>query len=84
MNNTEPSVSDVVAFENDLKTHQVKLLIYNSQATDPAADRMKGIAKVAGIPIVGAAETEPKGQNYQTWMSLVLDAIDKAIPSSAK
>jgi zinc/manganese transport system substrate-binding protein len=84
MNNTEPSVSDVVAFENDLKTHQVKLLIYNSQATDPTADRMKGIARGAGVPIVGATETEPKGLNYQTWMSLVLDAIDKAIPSSAK
>ena len=84
MNNTEPSASDVVAFENDLKTHQVKLLVYNSQATDPTADRMRGIAKAAGVPIVGAAETEPKGLNYQTWMSSVLDAVDKAIPSSVK
>jgi zinc/manganese transport system substrate-binding protein len=31
MNNTEPSASDVAAFENDLKAHRVKLLIYNSQ-----------------------------------------------------
>jgi len=29
MNNTEPSASDVAAFENDLKAHRVKLLIYN-------------------------------------------------------
>ena len=42
MNNTEPSASDVAAFENDLKNHQVKLLIYNSQATDPTADRHGG------------------------------------------
>jgi zinc/manganese transport system substrate-binding protein len=52
MNNTEPSASDVAAFESDLKTHQVKLLIYNSQATDPIADRMEKIAR--GRPRAGA------------------------------
>jgi zinc/manganese transport system substrate-binding protein len=82
MNNTEPSASDVAAFENDLKTHQVKLLIYNSQATDPTADRMQGLAKVAGVPVVGATETEPKGLNYQNWIASELDAVDKAIPPS--
>ena len=42
MNNTEPSASDIAAFENDLKTRQVKLLVYNSQATDPTADQDAG------------------------------------------
>jgi zinc/manganese transport system substrate-binding protein len=64
MNNTEPSASDIAAFENDLKTHQVKLLIYDSQATDPIADRMQEIAKTSGVPVVGAMETEPAGKNY--------------------
>jgi zinc/manganese transport system substrate-binding protein len=80
MNNTEPSASDIAAFENDLKTRQVKLLVYNSQATDPTADRMQGIAKAAGVPVVGATETEPKGLNYQSWISSELDAVDKALP----
>jgi zinc/manganese transport system substrate-binding protein len=80
MNNTEPSASDVAAFENDLKTHQGKLLIYNSQATDPIADRMQKIAKASGVPLVGATETEPAGENYQGWMTSVLDAIDRALP----
>jgi zinc/manganese transport system substrate-binding protein len=79
MNNTEPSASDVVAFENDLKTHQVKILIYNSQATDPIADRMLRIAKESGIPTVGATETEPAGRNYQGWMMSELDAIAQAL-----
>ena len=39
MNNTEPRPSDVIAFENDLKARKVKVLIYNSQATDVAAQR---------------------------------------------
>lgn len=80
MNNTEPSASDVAAFEKDLKTHQVKLLVYNSQASDPIAARMEKIAKAAKIPVVGAAETEPPGKNYQAWMMSELNAVDKALP----
>ena len=80
MNNTEPSASDVAAFENDLETHQVKLLVYNSQATDPLAERMQKIAKASGVPVVGVTETEPARTNYQGWMTSVLDAIDRAIP----
>lgn len=82
MNNTEPSASDVAAFEKDLKTHQVKLLIYNSQASDPIATRMEKIAKAAKVPVVGATETEPPHKTYQTWMMDELSAVDKALPKS--
>lgn len=80
MNNTEPSASDIAAFENDLKTHRVRLLIYNSQASDPTAERMARIARAAQIPVVGAAETEPAGKDYQSWMQSELDAVDRALP----
>ncbi len=80
MNNTEPSASDVAGFENDLKTHQVRLLVYNSQASDPIAARMERLAKAAHIPVVGATETEPPGKTYQAWMLAELDAVDHALP----
>jgi zinc/manganese transport system substrate-binding protein len=80
MNNTEPSASDVAAFESDLKTHRVKLLVYNSQASDPTAERMRTIAKESGVPVVGATETEPSGKTYQAWMAGELDAVDQALP----
>ena len=80
MNNTDPGASDVAAFENDLKTHQAKLLIYNSQATNPIAARMRKIAEASGVPVVGASETQPAETNYQGWMTSVLDAIDRALP----
>jgi zinc/manganese transport system substrate-binding protein len=83
MNNTEPSASEITSFENDLKTHRVKLLVYNSQATDPTADRMQKIAKEAGIPVVGATETEPAGENYQSWMMSELDAVERALSNQA-
>jgi zinc/manganese transport system substrate-binding protein len=84
MNNTEPSASDVAAFQDGLRNHQIKLLIYNSQATDPTADRMRGIAKEAGVPVVGATETQPKGMTYQSWMSSEVDAVGRALPAAAK
>jgi zinc/manganese transport system substrate-binding protein len=83
MNNTEPSASDVASFENDLKTHRVKLLVYNSQATDPTADRMRKIAKAAGIPVVAAVETAPADENYQSWMMNELDAVERALSKEA-
>ena len=79
MNNTEPSASDVAAFENDLKTHQVKLLVYNSQASDPIAARMERLAKASVVPVVGATETEPAGTQYQAWMLGELGAVDHAL-----
>ncbi len=80
MNNTEPSASDVAAFEDDLKNHKVRLLVYNSQASDPIAERMMKFAKASGIPVIGANETEPPGQTYQAWMQSELDAVDHALP----
>jgi zinc/manganese transport system substrate-binding protein len=81
MNNTEPSASDVAAFETDLKTHAVKLLVYNAQASDPIAVRMERLAKQAHIPVVGASETEPPGRTWQAWMTEELNAVDRALPS---
>ncbi len=80
MNNTEPSASDVAAFEEDLKNHRVKMLLYNSQASDPIARRMKRLAEASHIPIVGASETEPPGVNYQAWMLSELNAVERALP----
>lgn len=82
MNDTEPSASDIAAFEDDLKTRKVKLLVYNSQASGPVAARMERLARASHIPVVGATETEPAGKGYQAWMLGELDAIDQALPKS--
>jgi zinc/manganese transport system substrate-binding protein len=80
MNDTEPSASDVAAFENDLNTGAVRLLVYNSQASDPIAVHMEKRARASHVPVVGVTETEPAGKDYQTWMKGVLDAVDGALP----
>ncbi|MGI4977541.1 MAG: metal ABC transporter solute-binding protein, Zn/Mn family [Janthinobacterium lividum] len=83
MNDTEPAASDVAAFEDDLRQHRVRLLIYNSQATDTAARRLLDIAHAAGIPVLGVTETEPADTPYPRWMLAQLDALDHALSTPA-
>jgi zinc/manganese transport system substrate-binding protein len=79
MNDTEPSAREVAAFEDDLRQHKVKVLLYNIQATGTVTQRMQHIAEGAHIPVVGVSEVEPSGARYQDWMSAQLDALDKAL-----
>jgi zinc/manganese transport system substrate-binding protein len=82
MNNTEPSARDVATFEDDLRKHRVKLLVYNGQASDPIATRMRALARASGVPIIAVTETEPQGVKYQTWMIDTLRAVDRALPKA--
>ena len=79
MNDTEPSAADIAAFEQDLRSHAVKVLIYNRQTSDALTRHMREIAQQSGIPVVGVTETEPAGKDYQEWMRSQLDAIDRAL-----
>ncbi len=79
MNGTEPSASDVAAFEDDLRSHKVRVMIYNSQAEDQAVKRLVEIARAAKVPVVGVTETEPAGTTYQAWMMDQLEALDRAL-----
>jgi zinc/manganese transport system substrate-binding protein len=84
MNNAEPTPSEVAAFENDLKGHKVKAMLYNAQASEPAVQRLVQMAKDNGVPVVGGSETEPPDSTYQKWMLSQLDALDAALGGGAK
>jgi zinc/manganese transport system substrate-binding protein len=79
MNNTEPSASQVAGFEDDLKKHRVKAMMFNAQASEPAVQRLVDMAKANRIPVVGVSETEPPGKTYQAWMLDQLTALDRAL-----
>ncbi|HEY1888669.1 MAG TPA: zinc ABC transporter substrate-binding protein, partial [Roseiarcus sp.] len=83
MNNAEPTASEVAGFENDLKGHKVKAMMYNAQASEPAVQRLVQIAKDNNIPVVGVSETEPPKSTYQEWMMGQLNALDKALSGGA-
>jgi zinc/manganese transport system substrate-binding protein len=84
MNNTEPSARDVAAFERDLKTHKVRVMFYNKQASNNVVQHLLDLARASNIPVVGVTETAPPGVSYQDWMLSELDETQRALagPSS--
>ena len=83
MNNTEPSARDLARFEDDLKTHKVRVMFYNTQASDRLVQRLVDLARAANVPVVGVTETCPPGLSYQAWMLRELEATEKALAGPA-
>lgn len=80
MNGTDPSPQDIATQETLLRHHQVKLLVYNEQVTDPLTRTFLAIARRRGIPVVGVYETMPTpGYSYQSWMLSVTSSLRKAL-----
>jgi zinc/manganese transport system substrate-binding protein len=83
MNDTEPGATEIAAFQNDLRGHAVKLLIYNRQTSEGLTRKMQALAKQSGVPVVGVSETEPAGMTYQAWMLSELDQLAAALSGKA-
>jgi zinc/manganese transport system substrate-binding protein len=83
MNNTEPSARDLARFEDDLKNHRVRAMVYNTQASDRLVRRLVALARTDGVAVVGVTETCPPGLSYQAWMQRELDATAKALAGPA-
>ncbi len=79
MNDTEPSARDVAAFEQDLKTHKVRVFFYNKQAASKIVQHLIGLAREARIPVVGITETAPPGMSFQEWMLSQLNETENAL-----
>jgi zinc/manganese transport system substrate-binding protein len=84
MNDTEPSARDVAAFERDLKTHKVRVLFYNKQASNKVVAHLVDLARAANVAVVGVTEIAPFGVSYRDWMLMQLDETQRALtgPSS--
>jgi zinc/manganese transport system substrate-binding protein len=79
MNGSEPSPSQIAAFEKDLRSHAVKVLLYNNQVSEEMTKKMQTIAKDSGVPVVGISETQPPGTTFQEWMLSQLNALEAAL-----
>lgn len=79
MNDTEPSATQVAAFEKSLTDGSVKILFYNSQVTDEATTRLLNIAREHKVAVIGVTETEPAGKTIQTWFGGQIDDVQKAL-----
>ena len=76
-------MQETAKFEQSLVSKTARILFYNSQVTDPTTERIQGIARGAGIPVVGVTETEPPDQtSYAGWMLHQLAVVETALQAS--
>ena len=79
MNDTEPRISDVIQLEQDLRQRRVRVLFFNLQASNRAAQKIQKLALASQIPVVGVTETLPDGKHYQDWMLDQLNALESSL-----
>lgn len=82
MNDAPPTPTQIRAFENALRNHTVRILIYNDQVSNPITQRMQNIAQTVRIPTVGMAEMQPADKTYITWMLDQLNKLQQALADS--
>ena len=66
-NGTEPTPQAVSATNALVRSHRVKVLLYNSQAVSPITTQIRDAAGKAGIPVIGVTETLPPNLTFQQW-----------------
>jgi zinc/manganese transport system substrate-binding protein len=77
---TDPSAADKVTIDNQIKSKQIKVYVYNSQNSTPDVARQVEEAQKAGIPISTVTETlSPAGASFQDWQSTQLQALQTAL-----
>ncbi|CAK7192847.1 Manganese ABC transporter substrate-binding lipoprotein [Commensalibacter sp. Nvir] len=84
MNNGEPTAKQMAQFQQDLKSHSVKILFYNNQVVTPATEQLKKLAEQTNIPVIGVSELMPASLTYQSWMNQVLDEVENVLKKNSK
>ena len=76
----DPSAADTLAMDQLLVGRKVRALLYNAQATSPATQHVRALARQAGVPVVAVTETMPRAyRSYQAWQLAQAKALLQAL-----
>jgi zinc/manganese transport system substrate-binding protein len=76
----DPSAADKATVDTQIRTHQLKLFIYNEQNSTPDVMSLVSAAKAAGIPVITVTETlSPADELFQDWQVRQMQAIEAAL-----
>ena len=76
----EISPSDRQTVERQLRRHEVRVWIYNSQNVTPDVEQLTSLARASHIPVVAITETlSPENTSFQQWQSSQLAALLRAL-----
>jgi zinc/manganese transport system substrate-binding protein len=77
---TDPTSADKQTIDNQIKTHAIKVYVYNSQNATPDVQAQVDEAKAAGIPVTTITETlSPESATFQDWQVAQLTALQAAL-----
>jgi len=77
---TDPPVSALATFHDQVAGKQIKVLVYNLQASSALTASLKQLAQQQNIPLVGVSETvRPAGATFQEWQTAQLTALEAAL-----
>jgi zinc/manganese transport system substrate-binding protein len=77
---SDPTAADKATADQQIKTRQIKVYVYNSQNATPDVQAQVDEAKAAGIPVTTITETlTPAGASFQDWQVAQLTALKQAL-----
>ena len=77
------SVADKETIDNQIRNHQIRIYVYNSQNVTPDVQAQLNAAKAERIPVATITETlQPASATYQSWQTKQLLGIEAALVRS--
>lgn len=79
-NESDPTPTDVAAFENALKNGDIDVLVYNTQTEGSIPEQIRQVAEDAKVPVVEVTETvAPGSDSFQAWQEDQLEHLAEAL-----
>jgi zinc/manganese transport system substrate-binding protein len=80
---TDVSVADKETIDDQIRTHQIKIYVYNSQNVTPDVQAQLQEVRSEHIPVATITETlQPAAASYQAWQTKQLLGIEAALARS--
>lgn len=80
----DPPVQSIIDFQNQIKSREPSVLVYNLQTVTPLTESMKKLAADQGIPVIGITETiQPPDSSFQEWMDAEIISLQNALNAKA-
>ena len=81
---SDPTAADKAAIDAQIKGHQIKVYVFNSQNSTPDVAAQVKEAKDAGIPTTTITETlDPPTSTFQDWQSAQLRSLETTLAGAA-
>jgi len=80
----DPPASAVATFQGQISGNQIKVLVYNVQASTAVTTNLKALVAARHIPNVGVTETlQPNNLTFQDWQLKQLQGLEAALKSTS-